>query len=309
LIDLYFKNRSPELGTEGKPRKVNGKIYYAVTGETYRDLVAGSNTDAGRAARLLWRKIEDAAKMMLRYINALHDHLLQERIEEEKRLRLDAESKIIKLEEEKRGPKEYPDEWFYFATCDLMARSRAYKFGIVTKSNTPNRRVSAYECGYHEFIALDYVYIIKTRNAKAIEDAFRAIVREYLKNPHKDVVLLTIHVCRLIADALALCTDGSVTHLLEMEKNFPKMEEEPKPVYLRGDGIPHIEGDDQPIAKPVETCPKCNKEYVSKTCLSKHVLKCKGPKPSRKVRLITLKQSEEQKNDAPSQLKIELVVE
>lgn len=177
LIDLYFKSCSPNPGSNSKRKNVAGKRYYAVSGDTYSDLLTRASTESGKISRSLFRKIIIGTRLFLEYMNALHAIFAQGRIEEEKTRRIDAESRAITLEKEKRGPKEYPQEWFYIVTCDLMALSRAYKFGIITKSNTPEKRISAYDCGYIEHIALDFVFIVKTHNAKAIEDSFRATVR------------------------------------------------------------------------------------------------------------------------------------
>lgn len=310
LIDLYFKSRSLNLKTGNKPRKVNGKRYYAVTGETYKDLIARASTEGGKAARALFRKVESLARLMYDYILAHEAITAQKRIEEEKTLRIEAESNVIALEKEKRGPKEYPKEWFYMATCDLMARSRAYKFGIITKDNTPKKRISAYDCGYLEFISLNFVYLVETNNAKAIEDAFRTTVFPYLKNTHKDVVLLSFDVCKRIADQLTKVTEINITSLLEMEQKFPQLGKEPKPVYLREDGELKCEGM-SPAAKPNLSCPKCGKVYSRGGFLTAHEAKCIGPKPiatCKSVRL-AVKQSDRIDDKPPNELTIEVVVE
>lgn len=273
LIILYENSRLSNLIDGHKPKKINNKVYYAITGETYTDLLAKASTEGGKLARVTFRKVANAARLMFEYINVMHIIIAQKSLEEEKSLRIEAEKKMIKLEAEKRGPKEYPDEWFYLATCDVMARSRAYKFGIITKSNTPEKRLSAYECGYTDNISLDYVYKAQTKCAKAIESAFRAIVSKYLKEPRTDIVLLSFLECKRIADSLVSATNSSMISLTNMEKDFPTLNTEPAPVYLLA--TPEVKS--VLITKPpIPPCDKCGKVYVMWHYRELHVKSCPG---------------------------------
>lgn len=280
LVVLGENLVSPSMANTYKITPSNRKLYYAVSGETYIDLLTKASTEGGKLARTTFRKVANAARLMFEYINVMHAILARKQIEEANQLLAEAEKKMIKLEAEKRGLKEYPDEWFYLATCDIMARSRAYKFGIITKSNTPEKRLSAYECGYTDNISLDYVYKAQTKCAKAIESAFRAIVSKYLKEPRTDIVLLSFLECKRIADSLVSATNVGMTSLTNMEKNFPALNTEPAPIYI----LPTPEVKGVIIAKPpIPPCEKCGKVYVMNHYRELHVKSCTGAAKTRAV--------------------------
>lgn len=283
LIVLYLKSRTPNFTDGIKPKKINNKMYYAVSGETYLDLLSKASTEGGKLVRVTFRKVANAARMMFEYINVMHAILALYQTEQTKLMLADAEKRAIKLEEEKRGPKEYSDEWFYFATCEMMARSRAYKFGIVTKQDTPTKRLTTYDCGYTEYCALDYVMCIKSKCARSVESAFREIVRPYLKAPRQDVVLLTFARCKKIALDLLSVTNSSISDLLQMEMEFRMLGDEPPPVFVRGeDNLIKFEGM-EPIPKPaIPPCDKCGKIYVRASCREAHVGKCEGKKEGKR---------------------------
>lgn len=283
LVDLYTKSASSYNEEAKISVKATNKLYYAVSGETYIDLLTRASTDGGKLARATFRKVAYAARMMFEYINVMHAVMAEKITTETKLMLADAEKRAIKLEKEKRGPKEYPDEWFYFATCEMMTRSRAYKFGIVTKQDTPTKRLTTYDCGYTEYCALDYVMCIKSKCARSVESAFREIVRPYLKAPRQDVVLLTFAQCKKIALDLLRVTNSSIYDLLQMEIEFRMLGDEPPPVFVRGeDNLIKFEGM-EPIPKPaIPPCDKCGKIYVRASCREVHVEKCEGKKESKR---------------------------
>jgi len=60
----------------------NRKLYYAVTGETYKDLLQKSANKKGKATRQYYRKVEQLAIFMKDYIVALHTHTMKKQLEE-----------------------------------------------------------------------------------------------------------------------------------------------------------------------------------------------------------------------------------
>lgn len=278
LIDLYEKSSSSNLKRNSNRKIIAGKLYYAVSGETYIDLLTKASTEGGKLARSTFRKVANAARMMFEYINVMHAIMSEQKNVETQIKLAAAEKRMIKLEEEKRGPKEYPDEWFYFATCEMMARSRAYKFGIITKQDTPTKRLSTYDCGYTEYCALDYVMCVKTKCAKSVESGFREIVRPYLKAPRQDVVLLTFARCKKIALDLLAAVNSNISDLVNMEMEFLNLNDEPTPVFVRGeDNLIKFEGIKSLPKLQIPPCDKCGKIYVRASYREAHVEKCNGP--------------------------------
>ena len=60
----------------------NRKLYYAVTGETYKDLLQKSANKKGKATRQYYRKVEQLAIFMKDYIVALHTNAMKKQLEE-----------------------------------------------------------------------------------------------------------------------------------------------------------------------------------------------------------------------------------
>ena len=88
--DELVKNYENLVSPKKANRKTsNRKLYYAVTGETYKDLLQKSANKKGKATRQYYRKVEQLAIFMKDYIVALHTHAMKKQLE-------DAE---IKLEE------------------------------------------------------------------------------------------------------------------------------------------------------------------------------------------------------------------
>jgi len=70
---MYNNSQLLNLAT-GKVPHTGGTVkkYYAVTGDTYSDLLQRSNAKNGASARDYYRKVDRLAKFMKDYIIALH---------------------------------------------------------------------------------------------------------------------------------------------------------------------------------------------------------------------------------------------
>lgn len=71
LVQLYYQTDSTESMESIDITKLGAKHYYAVTGETYKDLLARASTKKGRVCRSYYRKVEGLAIIMRDYIMEL----------------------------------------------------------------------------------------------------------------------------------------------------------------------------------------------------------------------------------------------
>ena len=95
LVKMYVKLYSPNLASKKDPRGGAIKQYYAVTGDTYSDLLQRSNTTNGASARDYYRKVDRLAKFMKNYIIALHEHIMQRHNDEQKQMLIEHKQMLI----------------------------------------------------------------------------------------------------------------------------------------------------------------------------------------------------------------------
>ncbi|MEI7838724.1 MAG: GIY-YIG nuclease family protein, partial [bacterium] len=81
LVKEYDQNDSSRKLNQKNKAKQGAKKYYAVTGETYKDLLQRSANKKGKTTRQYYRKIEQLAIMMKDYLVALNLYLMQKQIE------------------------------------------------------------------------------------------------------------------------------------------------------------------------------------------------------------------------------------
>ena len=110
LVKMYNNSHSLNLAN-GKVPHTGGivKKYYAVTGNTYSDLLQRSNAKNGASARDYYRKVDRLAKFMKDYIIALHEHIMQRHNDEHKQMLIEQKQIIefkdalIKLKDAEKG--------------------------------------------------------------------------------------------------------------------------------------------------------------------------------------------------------------
>ena len=81
LIKEYKQNVSFGSKESKDKSKQGAKHYYAITGDTYKDLLQRSANKKGKTTRQYYRKIEQLSIMMKDYLVALNLHLIQKQIE------------------------------------------------------------------------------------------------------------------------------------------------------------------------------------------------------------------------------------
>jgi hypothetical protein len=86
LIKIYESSIGSNLS--------NRKKYYAITGDTYEDLLMKSTSKEGKNSRKLYRKVIKLAQFMKDYIHGLHQYIGIKR-EQELQTQLDSKNKEI----------------------------------------------------------------------------------------------------------------------------------------------------------------------------------------------------------------------
>ncbi len=296
LIILYNKINWTDLSSSQRPKKIPNKKYFAVTGDTYSDLLSRASTDKGKLARATFRKVVKASRMMVQYNNirdlvTSHARALEKdsaiaaaeaRVQAEHDARVKAERLIHKLEEEKRGPTEYQPQVFYIASNDGMRANHQYKFGVTDAPSTVDRRQSAYKCGYAKGYEVKMIYMIETPQAKGVEAHFKYSVQRYLETPGSEIVILRFRLIKLLADRSANAMRGNIDDLISMEHNFLQIlaDDDPLPPYW-GESAPVLAITDGTSQVPVNatskpfSCSKCGKGYETKGWITKHERTCK----------------------------------
>ena len=106
---MYNNSGLPNLASKKDPRGGAIKQYYAITGDTYSDLLQRSNTKNGASARDYYRKVDRLAKFMKDYIIALHEHIMQRHNDDQKKMieskdaLLESKDALIKLKDVEKG--------------------------------------------------------------------------------------------------------------------------------------------------------------------------------------------------------------
>ena len=86
LVKNYESSGSFSKTNQKNKIKQTTKKYYAVTGETYKDLLQKSANKKGKTTRKYYRKVEQLAIFMKDYIVALHSYLMKKQLDEQKKL-------------------------------------------------------------------------------------------------------------------------------------------------------------------------------------------------------------------------------
>jgi phage anti-repressor protein len=105
----------------------NRKKYYAITGDTYKDLLQKSANKKGKQTRKYYRKIEQLAIFMKDYINAMHKHLMEVQLaEQEAKI-----NRIHRINEEYLSYKKLNEknETIYIVSTYNYASQGVYKIG------------------------------------------------------------------------------------------------------------------------------------------------------------------------------------
>jgi len=184
LIKKYEKFYSPLVVNR---KTSNRKKYYAITGETYKELLILSSNKKGKEARKYYLKIEKLAMFYHMYISELHKHLSKEK---DKQLKIQ-ENKVMHLNDFVEAAKELTkDEIFYIATTYSYSRQHRFEYGGVKNENELKPRLSTYNTGRAEGDTFYYVKIFKCHKYSHIENCIEMLIKSFKdkKNARKEMI-------------------------------------------------------------------------------------------------------------------------
>ena len=193
LISTYKKPQTLPFKFERQKETRGGhnKAYYAVTGETYKDLLARASTKKGRKTRDYYRKVETLARMMRDYISALHQYLMVKR-ENELKKQLVASSELVKQKNRKQKLLDAfanhlqgcePNGWLYIATSANYSSENYFKVGITTDLKS---RLRQYNTERPPTDMMYYVFAHECYEPKQIENKLKFLLKAFnKKNPKK----------------------------------------------------------------------------------------------------------------------------
>lgn len=261
-------------------------------------------TETGRQIRLYYRKIEALAKLMHEYIVESNLRIMTKRLTasnealaeaEQKRLEAvrlaEAEQKraddataranesdriMGRIKKATRGPNVYKEDSVYLASNDVMQADHLYKFGIT--SQLPIDRENQYSVGYTDQLALKMIYIGKSRNARAVENAFRTTIHAYIvpRKNEKDIFSMPAQEAIDILEILITAIDASCDRMIRYEENIELSIDKPPFSYTNS---PSASTEEKKELK----CPNpwCGKLLTSEKRVNNHVVKCVKPEPKK----------------------------
>ena len=177
LIKKYEEFGSANLLNQKNKSKQTTKKYYAITGETYKDLLQKSANKKGKATRKYYRKIEQLAIFMKDYISALHQHILQKQLNDQKQILDEKDQQIQRMSITQNELLTYKklnskDESVYIVSTYNYALNGYYKIG---RTKNIKNRISNLNTGHvrndkirvlAEFKVNDSILLEKTIHSK-----------------------------------------------------------------------------------------------------------------------------------------------
>lgn len=249
LIKMYEEFDSANLPNQNNASKQGAKKYYAITGETYEDLLMKSKCKAGKNSRALYRKVVKLAKYMRDYIHALHQILFQKQLNESKK-QIQEKDNIInraniinkelldfKLMKEK-------NETVYVMSSESYAKQGLWKIGKTILKAT--KRLSGLNTSHPEGENIVVLKEIKTNNASALEKRCHWILQNLRPTTHKEWFLSSWNNLVKLLDIIS----NNMNEELEIVNQLVK---EVHSIDIDMEKEKYIEGLDMNIFKPKET--------------------------------------------------------
>jgi phage anti-repressor protein len=195
IIKEYRKIRFQNSETgEDDDGPVNGKKYYVVTGDTYKDLLMRAKTVKGKQARAYYRKVEQLAKWMHSYISLVGE-LLSTRQREEiakqanvlavRELELKAANEALARREQhnetltklvQNTKFRNKKQCIYIATSLKAARGGEYKVGGSKSKDRLVSRMKTYNTGKTSDDKMFYAHVVVVDNFKRVEERITDIL-------------------------------------------------------------------------------------------------------------------------------------
>jgi len=196
LVVTYVNLYLPNLAS----RKIsNNKKYYAITGDTYEDLLMKSNTTNGRSSRLLYRKVVKLAGVMKDYISAMHLYLSKKQIDDMtakvENMRIINERVQNHINNTKSLDK---TSTFYIATSKRYAEQNIFKPGCIDTigEKVLKSRLAQYNTGKTGDDIFYFCHIEEVYAAKELDYKLKKLLQQLKFNRKKEMVV--VHYTALI---------------------------------------------------------------------------------------------------------------
>jgi hypothetical protein len=212
LVKLYENSRSSNLPTKKVP---HNKKYYAITGDTYKDLLQKSANKKGKQTRKYYRKIEQLAIFMKDYINGMHKHLMEVELDKQKTFAAEQEATINRIHnvnEEYLSYKKLNDrnETIYIVSTYNYATQGIYKIG---RTKNMKARSSGHNTTH---VSGDKVRILKefkVNDSKVLEKLIHKKLVGLLVNGDKEFFMCPYDLLENLLDVI-VHDDGSHNKLV-----------------------------------------------------------------------------------------------
>jgi hypothetical protein len=167
----------------------NRKKYYAVTGDTYEDLLMKSNTINGRSSRLLYRKVVKLAGIMKDYISAMLKYQLDETTAKVENMRIINERVQTHINNTKSLDK---TSTFYIATSKRYAEQNIFKPGCIDTigEKALKSRLAQYNTGKTGDDIFYFCHIEEVYAAKELDYKLKKLLQQLKFNRKKEMVVV-----------------------------------------------------------------------------------------------------------------------
>lgn len=186
LIKAYYDSTKKRTRTHAAT--LARMSHYAVTGETYRDLLTRADTTEGIESRKLYRKIEKLAKMMTAYAYQLQLHQAEQKmaslsLAKERNQRIDRFLANVTASE--------PNTILYIASSNSLAKEHIFKPGHLDGLSRArqSRRLSMYNSLSLSDDKVQYRYMRRTHRASEIDTRLRRLLKDFRYSKRKELVV------------------------------------------------------------------------------------------------------------------------
>jgi hypothetical protein len=178
----------------------NNKKYYAVTGDTYEDLLMRSSSSKGRRCRLLYRKVVKLAMYMRDYISAMYQYISANDMAEQKQLldkskqevnnmRIINERVQLHINNTKTLGK---TSTFYIATSKRYAAQNIFKPGCIDSIGNKQlkSRLDQYNTGKTGDDLFYFCHVEEVHAAKELDYKLKKLLQQLKYNCKKEMVVV-----------------------------------------------------------------------------------------------------------------------
>jgi hypothetical protein len=197
LIKIYESFYSPNLSNR---KTSNRKKYYAITGDTYEDLLMKSTSKEGKNSRKLYRKVIKLAQFMKDYIHGLHQYI---GIKREQELQTQLDSKNKEIDEQKLITTNIQNfinntkpldknTTLYIVTTKNYAKENIFKPGSINgvEEKQLKSRLATYNTGRIDTDKFYYCYVKTCYAATDLDHQLKKLLQFCKHNKKKEMCIL-----------------------------------------------------------------------------------------------------------------------